>query len=60
MLRQIHGRPQLHLPQAEYVWPTWDGGIITTSASFKTAYTCEEAYRELASSLAATRELAEL
>jgi hypothetical protein len=24
MLRQVHGHPQLHLPQAEDVWPSQD------------------------------------
>lgn len=35
-------------------------GIITTSTTFQTAYACERANRELATALAATRELAEL
>jgi hypothetical protein len=57
MLRQIHGRSHLHVPQVEDAWPPWDHYGVR---SFHVSYACEQASCELASAQAAKRELVEL
>ena len=38
MLREVHGHPQLYIPQAENTGPR---GVITIGTSFQRAYECE-------------------
>ena len=44
MLCEVHGRPQLYIPQAKDVGPY---GVITVGTSFQRAYECEVAFGEL-------------
>jgi hypothetical protein len=48
MLHQVHGRPQLHLPQAQDA-PL--KGVITIEGSFKQAHYCEQDYVAQAATL---------
>ena len=57
MLREVHGHPQLHIPQAEDVGPH---GVITVGTSFQWAYECEVECRGHATTIVASGELATL
>ena len=55
MLREVHGRPQLYIPQAE------DAGsprVITVGTSFQRAYECEAECCNHAAAIVASGELA--
>ena len=55
MLCEVHGRPQLHLPQAEDAGP---GGVITIGTSFQRTYECEVECCDHAVAIVASKELA--
>ena len=57
MLREVHGRPQLHIPQAENTGPR---GVITIGTSFQRAYECEVECCGHAAAIVASGELAAL
>jgi len=57
MLREVHGRPQLYIPQAKDVGPH---GVITVSTSFQRAYECEVECCGHATAIVASGELAVL
>ena len=54
MLREVLGRPQLHLPQAEDAEP---GEVITVGTSFQCAYECEVECCDHTTTIVASREL---
>ena len=54
MLRQVHGGPQLHLPEAEDARPN---GIITVGSTFTHAFTCDREHYELATTVINSSEL---
>jgi hypothetical protein len=49
VLRQVHGRPQLHLPQAQVSGPN---GVITVRSTYRHAYECDMECVEYAEALA--------
>jgi hypothetical protein len=55
MLRQVHGCPQLHLPQAKDVQPS---GVITVGSAYKHAFECDVACTEYAEALFESAALA--
>jgi hypothetical protein len=55
MLCEVHGRPQLHLSQAQDAEPK---GVITIDTSFQRVYECEVDCCELAAVAIAFEELA--
>ena len=57
MLCEVHGRPQLHIPQAKDVAPH---GVITVSTSFQRAYECEVECCGHATAIVASGELTAL
>ena len=57
MLREVHGRPQLYIPQAKDVGPH---GVITVGTSFQWAYECEVECCGHATTIVASGELATL
>ena len=57
MLREVHGHPQLHIPQAKDVGPH---GVITVGTSFQRAYECEVECCGHAAAIVAFGELATL
>ena len=57
MLREVHGYPQLHIPQAKDVGPH---RVITISTSFQRAYECEVECYGHAAAIIASRELTAL
>ena len=57
MLREVHGRPQLYIPQAKDVV---SHGVITIGTSFQRAYKCEVECCSHAATVVASRELAAL
>ena len=57
MLREVHGRPQLYIPQAENAGPH---GVITIGTSFQRAYECEVECCDHTASIIASGELATL
>ena len=57
MLREVHGHPQLHIPQAKDVGPH---GVITVGTSFQRAYECEVECCGHATAIVASGELAAL
>ena len=54
MLRQVHGRPQLHLPQAQDARPEW---VITVGSTYRHAYECDVECVEYAEALAESEAL---
>ena len=54
MLREVHGRPQLHLSKAEDAGTMW---VITIGTSFQRAYECEVECCEHAMAIVASKEL---
>ena len=57
MQHEVHGHPQLHIPQAEDARPPW---VITIGTSFQRAYKCEVECCGHATAIFASRELATL
>ena len=57
MLREVHGHPQLHIPQAQDAGPH---GVITIDTSFKRAYECEVECCGHTTAIGASRELTAL
>ena len=57
MLREVHGRPQLYLPQTEDVGPR---GVISVGTSFQRAYECEVECCGRAAAIVASEELVAL
>ena len=57
MLREVHGRTQLHVPKAKDVGSR---GVITIGTSFQCAYECEVECCGHASTVIASKELATL
>ena len=57
MLREVHGRPQLYIPQAEDDGAPWG---LTIGTSFQRAYECEVECYGYAIAIVASRELAAL
>ena len=57
MLHEVHGRPQLYIPQAEDAGPH---RVITVGTSFQRAYECEVECYGHATVIVASRELAAL
>ena len=55
MLHEVHGRPQLYIPQAKDVGPR---GVITVGTSFQRAYECEVECCGHAAAIVASGELA--
>jgi hypothetical protein len=53
MLRQVHGRPQLHLTRAQDVGPQW---VITVGPMYRHAYECDVECVEYAEALIADLE----
>jgi hypothetical protein len=54
MLRQVYGRPQLHLPQAQDAGPEWDHHCWST---YRHAYKCDVECVEYAEALAESEAL---
>jgi hypothetical protein len=54
MLRQVHGRPQLHVPQAQDARPN---GIITVESTYRHAYECDVECVEYAEAIAESKAL---
>jgi hypothetical protein len=54
MLRQVHGRPQLHLPQAQDAGPQ---RVITVGPTYRHAYECDVECVEYAEALAESEAL---
>jgi hypothetical protein len=50
MLRQVHGHPQLHLPQAQDADPN---GVITVGSTYRHTYECDVECVEYAEALIA-------
>ena len=57
MLYEVHGCPQLYIPQAKNTKPH---GVITIDSSFQRAYECEVECCGHATAIIASRELAAL
>ena len=57
MLREVHGRPQLYIPQAKDIV---SHGVITIGTSFQRAYKCKVKCCSHAATVVASRELAAL
>ena len=57
MLREVHGHPQLYIPQAENTGPR---GVITIGTSFQRAYECEVECCGHAAAIVASGELVAL
>ena len=57
MPREVHGHPQLHIPQAKDAGPH---GVITVGTSFQRAYKCEVECCGPAIAIIASGELAAL
>ena len=57
MLREVHDRPQLYVPQAEDAGPH---GVIIVNTSFQQAYECEVKCCGHATAIVASGELAAL
>ena len=57
MLREVHGCPQLHIPQTEDAGPT---RVIIVGTSFQRAYECEVECCGHATAIGASGELAAL
>jgi hypothetical protein len=54
MLRQVHGHPQLHLPQAQDAGPN---GVITVGSMYRHTYKCDVECVEYAEALAESEAL---
>ena len=54
MLRQVHGDPQLHIPQVE---DAGTNGVITMGSTFLHAYTCDREHYKLATVITNSAEL---
>ena len=54
MLREVHGRHQLYIPQAKNTGPH---GVITIDTSFQCAYECEVECCGVAAAIVASEEL---
>jgi hypothetical protein len=54
MLREVHGRPQLHLPQAQDVGPN---GVITVGPTYRHVFECDVECVEYAEALAESEAL---
>ena len=54
MPRQVHGRPQLHLPQAQDAGPQ---RVITVGPTYRHAYECDVECMEYAEALAESEAL---
>jgi hypothetical protein len=54
VLRQVHGRPQLHLPQAQDAGPN---GVITVGSTYRHVYECDVECVEYAEALAESEAL---
>jgi hypothetical protein len=54
MLREVHGRSQLHLPQAQDAGPQ---GVITVGPTYKHAFECDVQCVEYAEALAESEAL---
>jgi hypothetical protein len=54
MLCQVHGRPQLHLPQAQDAGPN---EVITVGSTYRHAYECDVECVEYAEALAESEAL---
>jgi hypothetical protein len=54
VLRQVHGRPQLHVPQAKMPGPK---GTITVRCTYRHAYECDVECVEYAEALAESEAL---
>jgi hypothetical protein len=54
MLRQVHGRPQLHLPQAQDAGPN---GVITVGSTYRHAHECDVECVEYAEALTESEAL---
>jgi hypothetical protein len=54
MLREVHGRPQLHLPEAKMPGPN---GVITIGPTYKHAFECDVECVEYAEALAESEAL---
>jgi hypothetical protein len=54
VLRQVHGRPQLYVPQAQDVGPN---GVITVGFTYRHAYECGVECVEYAEALAESEAL---
>jgi hypothetical protein len=57
MLHQVHGRPQLHLPQAQDVGPQVPNGVITVGPTYRHAYECDVECMEIAEALTESEAL---
>ena len=57
MLCEVHGHPQLHIPEAKILGPD---GVITIGTSFQQAYKCEVECCGHATAIVASGELATL
>ena len=54
MLCEVHGHPQLHIPEAKILGPD---GVITIGTSFQHAYECEVECYGHATAIVTSREL---
>jgi hypothetical protein len=54
VLRQVHGRPQLHVPQAQDARPQ---GTVTVGSTYRHAYECDVKCVEYAEALAESKAL---
>ena len=57
MLREVHGRPQLYIPQTKDARPP---GVITIGTSFQWAYDCEVECCGYTATIITSRELTAL